>query len=48
MDKVGAILSSIGTLIVAVGMLVVLLRTGGLIDALSETLGIERKQTGKK
>ncbi len=49
MGKVGAILSGIGTLVVAVGMLMVLLRAGGLIDALSETLGVERmRETEKK
>ena len=48
MDKVGSILSSIGALVVAVGMLVVLLRAGGLLDALSETLGGKRKRETEK
>ncbi|NIA20425.1 MAG: hypothetical protein GWP05_00300 [Anaerolineaceae bacterium] len=39
MDRIGATLSSMGTLIVAIGMLVVLLRAGGLIEALSRALG---------
>ena len=43
MDRVGPILSSLGTLLVAVGTLLVLLRTGGLIDALSEVLGAKPK-----
>ena len=43
MTNVGPILSSIGTLIVAVGILVVLIQSGGLIDALSVALGGRRK-----
>lgn len=43
MDKVGPILTSVGALIVAVGMLVVLLRAGALIEGLSEALGGKRK-----
>ena len=48
MDKVGAILSSMGALIVAIGMLVVLLRAGGLIDALSKALGGRPKAVTKQ
>ena len=39
MDKVGPILTGIGTLIVAIGVLVVMLRASGLIDSISEVLG---------
>lgn len=48
MDKVGAILISIATLIVSVGMLLVLLRAGGLIDALSKALGGKRNSETEK
>ena len=39
MDRVGPILTSIGTLIVGIGVLVVMLRAGGLMDSISEALG---------
>ncbi|NOZ20582.1 MAG: hypothetical protein GXP25_05770 [Planctomycetes bacterium] len=39
MDKIGPIITNVGGLLVAVGMVVVLLRVGKLIDALSEALG---------
>ncbi len=42
MDKVGAILTGIGALIVGVGVLVVMLRTGSLIDSISESLSVSR------
>lgn len=42
MDKIGAILNSVGTLIIAIGVVVVLLKAGGLIAALAERLGPEK------
>ncbi len=38
MDKVGSILDGVATLIVGVGVLVVLLKTGGLVAALGGRL----------
>ncbi|NOY80765.1 MAG: hypothetical protein GXP31_07145 [Kiritimatiellaeota bacterium] len=43
-DKVGAILDGVATLIVGVGVLVVLLKTGGLVAALGGRLNPENKE----
>lgn len=44
LDKVGDILNSLATVIVAIGVVVVLFKVSGLITALSKPLGDEEEE----